>query len=181
MKSRKKDISSIQVFDNVLPEDQCHNLIEVFESSEYGHEYFNENHTPCFTQLNINDHHPELVRFLVGFIQKAYGMYSVEVGKKHLPRLRSMEEFRLKRYNGGGDERFDEHVDVTDHASAKRALAFLVYLNDNDGLTYFPEQDLTIEPRCGRILVFPPTWEYPHQGLAPTTTKYILSTYIHYE
>ena len=65
-----------------------------------------------------------------------------------------------------------EHVDVT---------LFLVYLNDNDGLTYFPEQDLTIEPRCGRILVFPPTWEYPHQGLAPTTTKYILSTYIHYE
>ena len=26
----------------------------------------------------------------------------------------------------------------------REALAFLVYLNDNDGLTYFPEQDLTI-------------------------------------
>ena len=87
-----------------------------------------------------------MVKILVGHIQKAYGMYSVEVGKKYLPRLRSMEEFRVKRYRPGGEERFDEHVDVTDHMSAKRALAFLFYLNDNDGLTYFPEQDLTIEP-----------------------------------
>ena len=110
-----------------------------------------------------------------------YGMYSVEVGKKYLPRLRVLEEFRVKRYRPGGEERFDEHVDVADYKSAKRALAFLFYLNNNDGDTYFPEHDVTISPKCGKVLVFPPTWEYPHAGLPPTNTKYILSTYIHYE
>ena len=58
---------------------------------------------------------------------------------------------------------------------------FLFYLNDSDGETYFPEHDVTIHPKCGKVLVFPPTWEYPHAGLPPTNTKYILSTYIHYE
>ena len=33
-----------------------------------------------------------------------------------------MEEFRIKRYCPGGEERFDEHVDVRSHASAKDAL-----------------------------------------------------------
>ena len=31
------------------------------------------------------------------------------------------------------------------------------------------------------MVVFNPTWEYPHKGLPPTVdTKYILSTYLHY-
>ena len=51
-------------------------------------------------------------------------MYSVEVGKKYLPDLRSLEEFRVKRYRPGGEERFDEHVDVTDHVCKEKDLPF---------------------------------------------------------
>lgn len=181
MKSRKTSSPTVQVFEHVLPEDLCHNLIDLFEHSEKDHQRINDDYKPSFTQLNINQTNPELVKILVGHVQKAYGMYSVEVGKKYLPRLRALEEFRVKRYRPGGEERFDEHIDVADYKSAKRALAFLFYLNDNNGDTYFPEQDVTIHPKCGKVLVFPPTWEYPHAGLPPTTTKYILSTYIHYE
>ena len=80
-----------------------------------------------------------------------------------------------------GDERFDEHVDVIDYLTAKRAVAFLFYLNDNNGYTTFSNHDLNIEPKRGKVLVFPPTWEYPHSGLPPSDyPKYILSTYIHY-
>ena len=40
---------------------------------------------------------------------------------------------------------------------------------------------LNIEPVSGRVIVFPPTWEYPHLGLPPKNdSKYIMSTYIHY-
>jgi len=171
----------VQVFDNVLTEDLCYNLIELFEDSQKHHEYLNEDYKPCFTQLNINNSNPEIVPFLVKQVQKSYGKYSVELNKKFLPRLKLLEEFRIKRYLANGEERFDEHVDVVNHQSAKRCLAFLFYLNDNDGFTNFPEQEVKIEPKCGRVLVFPPTWEYPHAGLPPTNTKYILSTYIHYE
>ena len=111
--------------------------------------------------------------------QKVYGHYCVDVKNPYVPRLKQLEEFRLKRYLPNKNERFDEHVDVTDYASARRALAFLFYLNDNDGDTSFG--DVVVHPRVGRVVVFPPTWEYPHYGIAPTVcTKYIMSTYIHY-
>ena len=98
-----------------------------------------------------------------------------------MPKLSLLEEFRVKRYKTGGVERFDEHVDVASYDTARRCLAFLFYLNDNDGKTVFTRHGLSISPMCGRVVVFPPTWEYPHAGLAPSTkTKYIMSTYLHY-
>ena len=100
---------------------------------------------------------------------------------RHIPPFKELEEFRIKRYTTNGIERFDEHVDVTDYNSSLRGVAFLFYLNDNDGNTLFPLHDLNIQPVSGRVIVFPPTWEYPHQGLAPKNNpKYIMSTYIHY-
>ncbi|BCU94503.1 MAG: hypothetical protein CM15mV5_1640 [uncultured marine virus] len=37
---------------------------------------------------------------------------------------------RIKKYTKNTEDQFAPHVDVGDHASAKRFLAFLVYLND---------------------------------------------------
>ncbi len=95
--------------------------------------------------------------------------------------MKELEEFRIKRYYNNGNEKFDEHVDVNDIDSSIRAVAFLFYLNDNDGNTLFPLHNLNIQPVSGRVIVFPPTWEYPHTGLPPKIdSKYIMSTYIHY-
>ena len=161
----------VQVYDNIIPVEICEELISIFENSEDKQEYMNNNYKPCFTQLNLNQHFPNLVKSLVQITQKVYGHYCVDVKNPYVPRL-------IPNKN----ERFDEHVDVTDYASARRALAFLFYLNDNNGYTDFPFQSLNIIPQIGRALVIPPTWEYPHTGIAPTNhPKYIMSTYIHYE
>ena len=107
--------------------------------------------------------------------------YKVDTRSKFIPQLKELEVFRIKRYLTSGYERFDEHVDVTDYNSSVRAVAFLFYLNDNDGNTLFPLHNLNIQPVSGRVIVFPPTWEYPHTGLPPKNdSKYIMSTYIHY-
>ena len=34
-------------------------------------------------------------------------------------------------FGTNGDERFDEHVDVTNYSTARRVVAFIFYLNDN--------------------------------------------------
>ena len=113
-------------------------------------------------------------------MHKVYNQYRLDIEQSnYLPQFKHLEEFRVKRYLTGGDERFDEHVDVTDTVSSARALAFLVYLNENDGNTLFPSQNLNIEPISGRVIVFPPTWEYPHEGLAPKSNpKYIIVTVV---
>ena len=94
---------------------------------------------------------------------------------------RQLEEFRLKRYNGGSDDRYDEHIDVQSPDSSRRFLSFLFYLNDDftGGETEFTEGGL-VTPRRGSVLVFPPYWMYPHAGRRVITgTKYIMSTYMH--
>ena len=91
---------------------------------------------------------------------------------------------RIKKYEPSSDDRFDIHVDVQDHQTSKRYLAFLTYLNDDffGGETDFPYNKLTVRPKTGTVLVFPPTWQYPHRGLPVKKgePKYIMSTYLHY-
>ena len=171
----------VKIYDNALPNVICKKLIDVFEENTEHQEFIDYNSCPCFTQLNLNDFYPNIVPPLIPYLAEVYKKYKKDIKSKYIPPLKDIEKFRIKRYNTSGDERFDEHVDVTDATSSIRAIAFLFYLNDNDGNTLFPLHNLNIKPVSGRVLVFPPTWEYPHTGLPPKIdSKYIMSTYVHY-
>jgi len=57
----------------------------------------------------------------------------------------------------------------------------LWYLNDVEagGDTRFPQLDLRVDPRAGRLLMFPPYWMYQHEGMPRLSgEKYILSAYL---
>ena len=166
----------------VLSDELCDALVELFENDSEHHERVDNQSKPTFTQLNLNQHHAKIVPTLVDYALDTLEQYKNDVpSAQYLPAAKHFEEFRVKRYKLGGSERFDEHVDVASYDTAKRALAFLFYLNDNNGKTVFTRHGLNISPTCGRVIVFPPTWEYPHAGLAPSdNTKYIMSTYLHY-
>ena len=178
---QKKNIHMVKVYDNIIPDDICKNLIDLFEENIQHQHFVNNNGCPCFTQVNLNQASTDTVRSLIPYIAEVYKKYRINTNNFYSPPLKELEEFRIKRYLTNGDERFDEHVDVTDYDSSLRAVAFLIYLNKNNGNTLFPLHNLNIQPVSGRVIVFPPTWEYPHQGLAPKSNpKYIMSTYIHY-
>ena len=65
----------IKVYDNVIPDDKCQELIEFFESNKENQEYINHNNCPCFTQLNVNQVSDSVVRSLLPYISKAYKTY----------------------------------------------------------------------------------------------------------
>ena len=169
----------VRQYDDVIPDSYCKELIRIFENSS-NKEFINDDNKPCFTQINLNRENIDMVRRMIPIVKGVRSMYQVDTNSRFLPEMKALEEFRIKRYNPNGQERFDEHVDVSDYATARRAVAFLFYLNDNDGVTYFTRQRFTIKPKTGKVVVFPPTWAHPHSGAAPSSTKYILSTYIHY-
>ena len=171
----------VKVYDNIIPGSTCKKLLDLFEKNEDYQEYIDYDGCPCFTQINLNQLSPTIVRTLIPYLAQVYNQYKNDVQSKYIPPLKELEEFRVKRYYNNGNEKFDEHVDVTDFDSSIRAVAFLFYLNDNDGNTLFPSHNLNIKPISGRVIVFPPTWEYPHIGLPPKIdSKYIMSTYVHY-
>ena len=133
-----------------------------------------------FDQLNLNKIRPDIAQEFAKmcngfanhyFTMKRYG--------KFIPKW-SFEEVRMKRYLANDGE-FKPHVDVVDHASAKRFLTFIMYLNTNNGLTEFTNLDYSMKPEIGKVLVFPPTWMFPHVGKTPTdSNKFILMTSLTY-
>ena len=170
---------------HVLPDKACDFLIELYDSNPSQHERIEKDFKPTFTQLNLNRYHGKIVSELCSYFNKSLDLYKSRVKQaQYLPKVELLEEFRIKKYNVGGSDRFDEHVDVVDHKTSKRCLAMLFYLNSVPvgGHTKFPEQGDSIRPTKGYVVVFPPTWEYPHIGEPPVSNpKYIMSTYLHYQ
>ena len=170
---------------NVVSPEACKALINVFEESKSFHVLRNDD-VKNFRELNINEHSPELIELLVSYTMTTAARYLNDLSDyNEFFALNALEEFRIKRYTANslftGPQQFRTHVDVGDPESAKRQLAFLFYLNDDfeGGETEFDHG--LIKPKEGDILVFPPTWQYPHAGLpVKDGTKYIISTYLHY-
>ena len=97
-----------------------------------------------------------------------------------IPARDRMEELRIKRYTGGGDDQFQPHFDSLDY-TCNRYLVFLWYLNDVEegGETDFPDLGMRVSAKAGRLLMFPPYWMFQHAGLPPRSgDKYIISTYL---
>ena len=175
----------IHVYDNALDTDVCDSLISTFDESPENHEVVKGDGKPNFTQFNLTKNSDKLSKVhkhLIKTVQHYRDVYYEFVDARVFPSTHAFEQFRIKRYNTGGEERFDTHVDVADYSSARRFLSFMFYLNDvsEGGETVFRDKKIT--PKKGSLLVFPPLWMYPHRGDPPISNpKYIMSTYLHYK
>ncbi len=186
----------IRVYEDALREDVCKNTIRLFEDQI--HEEVDDDGRPKFKQWNLtqfldenSDEGHSTVHADYSIIQQCL----IESCHHHVqqymddtdcrdffPARSQMEQLRVKKYCKGTDDRFDMHVDVGDHQSAKRYVAIQWYLNDVEGggETEF-RNGLQIKPKAGTLLIFPPLWTYPHKANpAVSHTKYIATTYTHY-
>lgn len=173
----------IQTFDGVVSEASCKHIIDQYES----HKEFVEVHDTelyKFHQLNLN-HTPDLHQLAQAYANTMIGVYEAyfkSLGLREYVDVDTFEDVRIKKYIKGSGEEFRTHCDIMDKASASRFAIAILYLNDNDGLTTFPRLGVGVKPKAGRVVVFPPTWMYPHNGLTPTDhDKYIMMTCLHYK
>jgi len=95
-----------------------------------------------------------------------------------------LEPIRMKRYLPNTEDVFDEHVDVTNYASARRFLVFFIYLSDDfeGGETNFSQFKIKVKPKQGSLLMFPPLWNWLHQAqpVKRNAPKYIVGSFMHY-
>jgi len=178
----------IHTYENSLELDICDFLISLFEQVPDKQERYENEGKPNFTQFNLTENRElttEINQVHNHIIKKIFeyrDLYYEFVDKRVFPEEHALEQFRIKKYNPGGEDRFDTHVDVTNYESSRRFLSFMWYLNDveSGGETTF--KDLSIQPKKGTLLIFPPLWMFPHKGIPPLSgPKYIMSAYLHYK
>ena len=167
-----------------LDKHACEDLITCYYKNEQKR-VRRKNKIQSFSELNYNQVGPaHIMSQLCRKIRTLTQIYTDHnpTGDRFFPKRFGVEEFRIKCYND--DDCFSPHVDVGDRNSSKRFLAFLFYLNDNfeGGNTEFRLPDKhVIKPEQGSVLMFPPTWQYPHEGKpVESGVKFIMSTYLHY-
>ena len=182
----------IAVHDNVIPASFCQKLIDKFEANEdqvqmeTGPTAQNQRH---FMEVNLSERWPDEHATMVNIVQHCWKSYFTQNFIQYdvqWPRQFGYEAFRMKRYLPFGKDHFPIHTDVGSHASARRFLAFLWYLNTvrEGGETQFglkqDDPQVTVKAVQGRVLMFPPFWTHPHWGCKPISeTKYIVSGYLH--
>jgi len=189
----------IKIYDDVIDADSCNMLIGKFESAEED-QYEEVRHVErdkaiAFKQINLatNDDWASVQHGMLEVFQDyimAY-LHDCKIQPKQWPQTYGYEAIRIKRYLDNDYDRFDPHVDVMNNETSRRFLAFFIYLNDvdeggeteflqiNKPGTYIP---IRIRPERGRLLMFPPTWQYYHAGLKPVSNpKYLIHSYCHYD
>ena len=133
---------------------------------------------------NLNKH-------LIDKWVKSVERYKIDVDIHHYqwPETYGWEEFRLKKFRVDSNKGhgLELHTDIYSYAHAKRFLCMMIYLNDDfeEGETYFPLFESKVKPKTGRLLIFPPTWNYLHQGMPPQQpskrgAKYFIMTHLVY-
>ena len=174
----------IRVFPGVLDRATCTELIEQFELHPEHHVH----HTGDgyrFAEANVTRDLPRAHELAFAAILPRFEEYTRAVGltATQWPAELAFEELRMKRYLANDSDEFEPHVDVMDHASARRFLVAFLYLNDvaEGGGTEFPLWGQTVQPKAGTLLMFPPLWPWLHAGRRPASgPKYIIGTYLHY-
>lgn len=166
-------------FTDALSDEICDNLISKFEKSDNLLKRDNNGY-PNFTELEIS-YDSEIIKITKDVLDLYVSLLN-PYGDFFLSKKKCFEGFRIKKYFGGTEDRFDMHVDVSNKEVSGRYLAFLYYLNDGycGGKTvFYPNHVIT--PIKGSVLVFPPYWMYPHEGQRVISgNKYIMSTYLHW-
>jgi prolyl 4-hydroxylase len=178
----------VRIYDADLDAAMCARLIELFNSVPQYQQANGGATRPGleqskWTELNVSRHADAgFLGFFRRHIDAGLARYNADIGLAPIavPNSPHTADLILKRYRPDGTERFQVHFDAINEM-ADRYLVFLWYLNDvaAGGATQFPQLQLSVAPRAGRLLIFPPYWMFQHGGLPPESgDKYILSTYL---
>tara|TARA_B100001996_G_scaffold226959_1_gene174832 strand:+ start:283 stop:849 length:567 start_codon:yes stop_codon:yes gene_type:complete len=179
----------IKCYDGLVEDSFCKSIVKLFDETD--HDYVDRQQRPSFHELNITQKYKakdeawmKIQIRLQKLFTDAVQLYLEDLDvAADFPAKYAFEEYRLKMYGNNTYDQFKNHVDVQDYSSARRFVVSFLYLNDvlAGGQTDFPRLGYSIEPKCGRMLMFPANWQYRHAGLPPISDrKYIIGTYLHY-
>ena len=118
-------------------------------------------------------------------LRRVFEKYKVETKGPNHGFIRKLESPAIFRYEVNPDKpnHFHAHADSWSFESATRQISIIIYLNDvtEGGATTFTDFKYSVQPKKGRVLLFPSSFNYIHKGEAPISgDKYILVSWLHF-
>lgn len=179
--------SYVQCYDEALPAAFCAQMIDSFHQmpqfqTANGRGYHSALDGSAWVELNIQPHVDQaFMGFFYAQIDKYLTAYNARLPMSlPVPARPHLEDLRIKRYRVDAEHQFQPHFDAGD-GYPTRYMVFLWYLNDvaKGGETEFVDLGIKVEPRAGRLLMFPPFWMFQHAARKPISNdKYIVSTFM---
>ena len=176
----------IRVYDDRLSKEECQLLIDEYESLD-----------PCmkiFDSRNSGNKKGET--FFCHLNDKLYDRYNIPLKKSLWPALdwykdelssgleigaqwSVRESYNFQKFKEGGGY-YTLHCEQ-DGISPERMLVWMLYLNDAQCGTEFPYQNKIIEPKVGRLVIWPAAWTHSHKGVTPNKgDKYMMTGWCSY-
>lgn len=176
----------VRVYDDAMPAQMCQSLIDRFEV-ETANQVKRDNALMKFNEINVNQSQWDMNEFYPLMLQYRQRYWQdCNIPEIMIDPNHGWEELRMKRYVPGTGEQFYPHNDAADVRSCHRFLVYFWYLNDvaEGGETVFYRLDrpMKVQPRQGRLIMFPVAFPYLHAGLEPiSNNKYIVGGYLQYK
>jgi hypothetical protein len=164
----------IGIYDNVLSEDECKNIIDLFEGDlndkvdKNGDTQFNKDKMERYDYQKFylsNDTSNLIVLKVNEVLNKCIELYAKEFWVIKQLKATSLEVKLQKTPPKGGYHVW--HCEQGDSKSSNRVLAWNIYLNDipdGEGETEFLWQGLRVKPKVGTVSIFPAYFTHTHRG-----------------
>jgi hypothetical protein len=180
--------SFIEIYDDLLSAKECDIIISYFEKSpqkrgklgigkvmpefkacsELSETHFKEG------DVISNILKPQLIKGLDRYHEKYKSLRELQYWGLD-------DYYNVQKYDGEEDGYFVWHEERGDDIPfLNRVLVWMFYLNDAKSGTEFMHFP-TVNPKKGRLVIWPPGWEYTHRGVTPNKgLKYIATGWCSY-
>jgi len=189
------NLHQIEAYQNALSSEDCQSLIQLIDE-------FKEQESHIFMKRHKGSHKisTDIYIDFANMLEEVQDPFFERVNPILLPALDKMTVaykqshpflndispwqlhpwYNLQYYSEGQGysalhcEHDSNYIDKGSDGSRDRVLVWMIYLNNAECGTNFPEQRLTITPEEGLGVLWPSYWTHPHQGVTPNIgDKYI--------
>lgn len=169
--------SNIYVIDDAFNGDLCDKLVKYIDSTKLKKLSFTDNNNvECYSVVHIEEN--ETHTFVINRIKELFKSVN-QINDKI--KIKGQTLFELRKVYGETrihqDGVFNGDIVQTENngkVKTVRSLTIVITLNDDfDGGIYtFPNQNITIKPKKGAAILFPPYYTHPHGVSAIETGKF---------
>jgi hypothetical protein len=176
--------TNIYVIDEAFDSDLCDKLMKYIDSTKLKKLSFShDNNVECYSVEHIEENETHIF-----VIEKIKELFKSVSEKNDKIKIKGQTLFELRKVYGETRIHQDgvfngDFVQTENNGKVKpvRSLTIVLTLNDDfNGAVYnFPNQNITIKPKKGTAILFPPYYTHPHgvSAIEPGKFRYICSSW----